>query len=136
MKKCEITREIELEIVTRYQNGEKVKDIKADLGITDPKQFYNVLSKNGVPLKQPQKAHKQAKVRSGSKIKKCPNCKAIIKVSGARFCYICGADIRSNKEKVAEKLGYILQIISPILPASNSKEITETIRAAIEELRK
>ena len=67
---------------------------------------------------------------------KCPNCKAEGHLPGARFCYKCGADIRSEGIILAEKLRAMCGTLSTLpLPGDEIRVINQAANY-IEEAEK
>jgi hypothetical protein len=78
--------------------------------------------------------------RNGSKSKskavsKCPHCGKTGQPKGARFCYNCGKDIRSEATILTERTRKILQVIA-FLPDNMRSETSDTIQDVIRYLEK
>ena len=79
-----------------------------NVSIKEIKDAYNVSQSTvcrvaqlmGAPARRPQNGHR--KPRKSAKI--CPHCKHAIEVKGAKFCYICGSDVRDPKELLVERI--------------------------------
>jgi len=55
-------------------------------------------------------------------VRTCPKCRKTVDVKGARFCCFCGADIRSNKELLIERIHNAMSVLM-LLPNSHRDEI-------------
>lgn len=76
------------------------------------------------------------KHRNGKKkTDKCPHCGKTGQPKGARFCYHCGKDIRSEAVILLEKTRKILQAI-PFLPDNMRSETSDTVQDVIRYLEK
>lgn len=65
----------------------------------------------------------------------CPKCRATGHVKGARFCYRCGADIRSEEAILREKVHGILCNVQ-LMPESVRNETSDTLQAVMKYLEK
>ena len=79
-------------------------------------------------------------VRRGSrtqnkKTDKCPHCGKTGQPKGARFCYHCGQDIRSESVILAERARKLLQVVQ-FLPENMKVETSDTVQAIIRYLEK
>lgn len=66
---------------------------------------------------------------------KCPHCGKREHQKGARFCYHCGHDIRSESVILAEKARKLLQTVA-FLPDNMKVDTSDTIQAIIRYLDK
>lgn len=121
------TEEIK-EIVSRYNDGVSCKIIAEALG-RSPQTILNILDREGV-----------RKINYGSRSKNkavkditCPKCRAKGHIKGSRYCYKCGADIRSEAVIIAEKLQSLLPNVQ-LLPESMRNEASDTIQQAVKYL--
>lgn len=94
MEKRRHTEETIAEVCAAYKNGVKIGQISEVMSLPTA-TIYNMLERNGL-------YKKKAKAQS---LDKCPHCGANGHNSGARFCYKCGADIRSPLDIAIEKIG-------------------------------
>lgn len=74
-----------------------VNEIAERYGISRSR-VSNIVVKMGEQLRRPKLKKRGATVRT------CPKCRKAIDVKGAKFCCFCGADIRSNKELLIERI--------------------------------
>ena len=67
---------------------------------------------------------------------RCPKCRKAVDVDGARFCPFCGADIRSERQIVAEELEKVLGVVCDMnVPAEEKDRACNTLRNAIRLLK-
>jgi hypothetical protein len=66
---------------------------------------------------------------------KCPNCRATGHYKGAKFCYKCGADIRTEADILRERLGKLVADFV-YLPDSIRDNAYVVIQETIDFLRK
>ena len=96
MKVKELTQEQKYAICEEYKDSSnKVEAIAKRYGIYRY-DVVNIAVELGAELRRPKKR--------GATVRICPKCRKSIDVKGARFCYFCGADIRSNKEQLIERI--------------------------------
>jgi uncharacterized paraquat-inducible protein A len=127
-----LSKETEQLIVELYQEGEKAHEIQKALGIAG-NVMYGVLRKHGVELRRPaaSEARQNSKAsRKGAKTKRCPVCKASNNPANAKFCCMCGADIRSETDIVLEKLDKAMTTCIKLLPANATDEVLDAMRQA------
>lgn len=93
--KSKLTEDQKLQLLKDYNDGVRVSAIADALGITKS-------SVSRIAQAMGASARKTKKVRDIYKI--CPKCHKHIEVKGAKFCCFCGADIRSNKELLVERI--------------------------------
>lgn len=90
---AKLTEEQKLQLLKDYNAGVRVSAIADTLGI----------AKSSVSrIAQAMGASARLKVRDIAKI--CPKCRKHIEVKGAKYCCFCGADIRSTKELLVERI--------------------------------
>ena len=118
------------EAIAKYTSGEKTTVIKKELNISDS-QLYNCLRKNNISLR----GGRNTEGRAEKTFKRCPVCKTKANPAKARFCCMCGADIRSSKEICIERLSVALGNVA-FLPDGVRDETVEIIREAMNELKK
>lgn len=75
------------------------------------------------------------KKRNGDTAKVCPKCRRTIDIKGAKFCFYCGADLRSEKELLAERVEKVISLIR-FLPQTERDEVQQILLSVIEELKK
>lgn len=124
------TLPFEEQAITMYVSGVSPKEIREKLNISNG-SLYNVLQKNGIELRRPQ-GSKDTK----SKTKKCPICKAHNNPLNAKFCCMCGADIRSEIDIVIQKLDKSMTTCIKLLPTNAQADVIDAMQRAIVELRK
>lgn len=112
-------------IYEAYINGDKVRDIAARFGVTNS-YISQVAKRMGAPARN-------MSPRGGKKT--CPKCHRKIEVKDAKFCYYCGADIRSAKDILIERVRKATELIS-FLPAHAQDEMRDVLCDVIAELKK
>lgn len=100
-----MTQETKAEIAKMYSDkSNKTRDIIKQYGIS-----YNRLSaiaeEFGIPPRRKP---------TNSKIKRCPQCHSGVSVTGALFCPYCGSDIRTEDEKLIDRVVWLLSIIHKV----------------------
>lgn len=128
MKGKAITREEIDYIVEACKNGMKVSEIAKDTGRAI-QTIRNVLDKEGVLAI----THRETLAKVSEV--KCPNCKATGHYKGAKFCYKCGADIRTEADILRERLGKLVTDFA-FLPDSCRDNAYRIIQDTIDYLRK
>lgn len=125
-----MTEETKREILRDYNDPKNtVKSISEKYGIARA-----AVAKIAVELGASPRREKLYGKRRGVKSKICPKCKRVVDVKGARFCYHCGADVRSEKEILVERNEQLLKIVT-YLPANTRDEFRDVIIANIEALK-
>ena len=77
-----------------------------------------ILKEEAVPFRLPKAAGK----RSNVELDKCPICHKSLMHKDARFCCWCGADARSEGEKLLDKLGELWTYIYPNIDYDTKEE--------------
>lgn len=125
-----ITNEQKQEILALYAD----KSVKAHDIITKYHISGNALTKiiteGGGELRRP-----RASLAYKHKIHKCPKCGEKIDVVGARFCYNCGCDIRTERDLIIESLKKLHEL-TETLPCNDRDNFRDTINRAIAFIRK
>ena len=75
------------------------------------------------------------KRRGNNAARICPKCRKVIEVKGAKFCCFCGADIRTEKELLIERVDKAFRVIQ-FLPASARDEMQQLFVDITEALKK
>jgi uncharacterized protein (UPF0212 family) len=135
MEKKVYTHEEELAICEAYRDkNNTVLDIIDKFGLSDHKHLRKILNKYDVPPRNayaPRKRH--TSLQTGQR--KCPKCGKAIEQSGARFCWYCGADVRTPKMAAIEGLERcVLGNLELVTPAVRD-EMAEAVRNAIKLLK-
>lgn len=120
------------EAIEQYKLGMRSRDICEAYHIP-ANSFYYYLKKAGVEVRNPNKKKHTTTTRGG--LKRCTKCGNKNNPKNAKFCFMCGADIRSNIDILIEKLQLALSNTS-FLPSGVREETSETIREALNELKK
>lgn len=123
-----MTQETKRAIYEEYNNGDKVKDIAARHGIT-ASAVSHIAKKQGAGQRRPRKGDR------GGEAKVCPNCRRKITVMGAKFCCFCGADMRTEKDMLIERIRRGQEILS-LLPSEVKDEVQRLFIDIEKELRK
>lgn len=135
MEKKVYTHEEEMAICEAYRDkNNAVLDIIDKFGLTDHKHLRKILDKYDVPPRNayvPRKRHTSLQTVQ----RKCPKCGKAIEQSGSRFCWYCGADVRSEKMVAVEGLECrVLKNLQLVTPAVRD-EMAEAVRYAIKLLK-
>lgn len=72
-----------------------------------------------------------AGLKKGKRV--CPKCRKTVDVKGAKFCYFCGADMRSNKELLIERIIKAMPTIQlmPTTARDNMQSLLLDIKAEL-----
>jgi hypothetical protein len=135
MEKKVYTHEEELAICEAYRDrNNTVLDIVDKFGLPDHRHLRKILDKYDVPPRNryaPRKRHTSLQTVQ----RKCPECGKAIEQSGARFCWYCGADVRTPKMAAIEGLERcVLGNLELVTPAVRD-EMAEAVRNAIKLLK-
>lgn len=115
-------------IIESAKADKKPTAIAKDLEIPSS-TVYNILERYGL-------YEKKSGVRKPTKNKvKCPNCKAVGHLPGARFCYKCGADIRDEGDILVERLSNMWEVIS-MVPSEKTDEVIKVINDVKDYIRR
>lgn len=118
MKKKNIPLGQKEEIITMYKDRSvKVQEILETYEISN-NILNRILEEENVPKRRPKAAGKRTNV----KLDKCPVCGKFIREKDARYCYWCGADVRSKKDRVLENLGTLWSKLYPNFISYDEKE--------------
>ena len=115
-------------IISAYKDGVKIKDIAETVGKTEP-SIRRLLDREGVRTMAPRKS-----VTKTSEVI-CSNCRAKGHYKGAKFCYKCGADIRTEADILRERLGKLVGDFT-FLPDSIRDNAYAVVQDTIDYLRK
>ena len=105
-------------IIELRGEGKTAKAIADEVGVC-PQTVFNVLTKYG--LHEPKKNTKKSTSVKTKQIKhkKCPVCKAVNNPKEAKFCCMCGSDIRNKSDNSVEEVrDTILETITYIEDAN------------------
>jgi hypothetical protein len=131
MNKPHTTREEINHIVEAYKSGMKIKDIAENTGKAR-QTILNILDREGVrPIMGKDALSTLTKVSDVI----CPNCRAKGHYKGAKFCYKCGADVRTESDILRERLGKLVGDFS-FLPESIRDNAYAVVQDTIDYLRK
>lgn len=118
MKKIEFSKEKKKEIIDMYNDKTiKVQEILKTCGIS-AQVLSRLLREESVPFR----LQKAAGPRTNIVLGKCPICGIFLASKDARFCYKCGADVRSKGEKLIEQLADAWCILYPHFKNFDEKE--------------
>jgi transposase-like protein len=127
-----LSEETKRELLRDYENKNiTVEEIALKYGVGKAEVAKIAVEQGATPRRE--KTYGKSQVRKG-KGKACPRCKKLTEVKGARFCCYCGADIRSNKEILAEKNEELLRVVCQ-LPENVRDFFRDVLLANIKELR-
>lgn len=135
MEKKVYTHEEEIAICEAYRDkNNTVLDIIDKFGLSDHKHLRKILNKYDVPPRNAYAPRKRnTSLQTGQR--KCPKCGKAIEQSGARFCWYCGADVRTPKMAAIEGLEHcVLGNLELVTPAVRD-EMAEAVRNAIKLLK-
>jgi 5-methylcytosine-specific restriction endonuclease McrA len=68
-------------------------------------------------------------------IKTCPKCHRKIALSDAKFCCYCGADMRTEKDRLIERIRKGMELVS-LLPSEARDEVQRLLIDVEKEIRK
>lgn len=91
-----------------------------------------VIIDNGLTPRRPGRIGEKHGKQSG---RKCPKCRKMIDIKGARYCPFCAADMRTESELLIERQNKLFSIVQ-LLPTNARDEVQETILKTIEYLKK
>lgn len=122
-----LTIDEKIALCEEYQNSQiPTKSIAEKYGISESAVSY-IAIKMGATRRRPKRTSYIAKV--------CPKCKQTIMVEGAKFCYRCGADIRTNKELLIARIEASLPNILH-MPQNMRDDMQRLLIDIIAELKK
>lgn len=125
-----ITNEQKQEILALYADKSvKTHDIVAKYHLSG-NALTKIITEGGGKLRRP-----RAALAYKHKIHKCPKCGEKIDVVGARFCYNCGCDIRTERDLIIESLKKLREL-TETLPCNDRDNFRDTINRAIAFIRK
>jgi hypothetical protein len=124
-----LTREKEQQVIEMYRAGEKAHTIQKELGISGA-IMYDVLRKNNVEPRRKGNYHKGGHKKKKAKTRRCPVCKANNNPANARYCCMCGADIRNEADIVLEKLDKAMTVCIKLLPTDSTEAVLDAMRQA------
>lgn len=127
-----LTQEEKELIEELYRNGESA-DCIGEMVQRAPQTIRNYLDAAGLKPIHHTKGGKTGLKKS--RANKCPHCGTTGHFKGARFCYRCGKDIRTESVVLAERLRTILGDIK-FLPDNARAEASDTIQDVIRYLEK
>lgn len=129
MKKIELSKEKKKEIIDMYNDRTiKVREIIETYGI-NTHILSRLLKEEGVPFRLPKAVGPRTNIVLG----KCPICGKFLASKDTRFCYLCGADVRSEEDKLIEKLNDAWDIIYPYFDNYDKKE---NVKQIFEDVKK
>ena len=83
-------------------------------------------------LHEPKKRNlSSGKSKTKQKTKRCHVCKAVNNPKEAKFCCMCGADIRNKVDILIDRLNKAYKICCDLLPGSANQEVRDTLMEAI-----
>lgn len=132
-----LKKEIREEIARMYEAGSAYTEIQETIGCSTNaiiKVVEDFKLKPRRPGRKREKSEEPTKKTNVEKI--CPKCRKPIEVHGARFCPWCGADVRSERQIVAEELERVLGVVCDVnVPADSKDRACNTLRNAIRLLK-
>ena len=116
------------EIVEAYKGGMEIKELSEVTGKSH-QTIRNILEREGIRKVN----HRKTEAKVSEVI--CPTCRAKGHYKGAKFCYKCGADIRTEADILRERLGKLVSDFQ-FLPDSVRDNAYAVVQDAIVYLRK
>jgi tRNA(Ile2) C34 agmatinyltransferase TiaS len=99
-----LTIEQKKAIYEDYKDRSKtVEEIAKKYGIGNTAVSHIAVGEMGAEPRMPKRYGMKVK-RYSATARACPKCRKSIDVKGAKFCCFCGADIRTNKELLIERI--------------------------------
>ena len=128
-----MTEEQKKDILRDYNDRNKtVTEIAAKYGLQRGTLARIAIEQGATPRRPKAFGHNRG---NHSTPRKCPECRNLTSVDGARFCAFCGADIRTNAQKLIERNNSLLNYLK-FLPNNIRDEFVQTICDTMEELKK
>lgn len=125
-----MTNEMKKEIYEAYVNGEKVTDIakKHDMWAADVSRI--AISMGAQPRRELKPRQRKKEIA-----KTCSHCHRKIALKDAKFCCYCGADLRTEKDRLIERIHKGMELMS-LLPSEARDEAQRLFVDIEKELRK
>ena len=123
-----MTQEQKQAILEAYQNRENTVKQIAEKYKTNRKTITQIVIEQGGEPRRPNALGKRGKA------KKCPKCRKKIEVKGAIYCCFCGADIRSKRDLLIERIEKAFGIIK-FLPDNERDNVQQLFIDTINELK-
>lgn len=117
-------------IIQASKEGEKPQAIAKALEMPSS-SVYNILERYGLHERKPGKKKTKKPV---AKVK-CPKCGATGHPTGARFCFKCGADIRTEGDILIEQMTDMYDVIN-MLPAVQADKLIALINTTTDYIRR
>ena len=118
MRKIEFPLGKRKEIIAMYSDKSiPVSEILETYHISRP-VLTRILKEEAVPFRLPKAAGK----RSNVKLDCCPICHKSLMAKDARFCCWCGSDVRSEGDKLLDKLAELWTYIYPCIDYETKEE--------------
>jgi hypothetical protein len=114
-------------IIELYGKGKNGLEISKEVGVCN-QTVYNVLARYGL---HEAKKRKKRNTAGNVNYKKCPVCKASNNPKEAKFCCMCGADIRCEADILVEELNESLKICCSLLPGKANEEVRDALLKAV-----
>ena len=113
------------ELLDRYLNGEKMKDLSAEYG-ADLSACYKWLKQAGLKTKK----------NMGKRVTKkvCWKCGNKDNSSNALFCCMCGAKLKTEADLMIDDLHYIAEL-TQFLPQSTRDRVIETVNRTMNYIK-
>ena len=117
-----LTEDTKREICAEYRNRNiHVADIRARYKLSST-QLKTIIDEAGI---EPRNKGLWGSQRNGSNSPKiCPKCKKTVDNKNARFCWNCGADVRSERQILIEKIDKICTFVEHIPHMCRDEYIT------------
>lgn len=128
-----MTQETKMAILADYNDRNiKVEAIAAKYHISRG-AVARIAVEQGAPPRN-QKKFGAHRVATGKAKRICPKCTKASETAEARFCWNCGADIRSTKQLAIDGLHKVLSLVM-LLPDNERDGFQSAVLAAIKELK-
>lgn len=115
-------------VIELFGKDMKASEIAKEVGICK-QTVFNILERYG--LHTPKKHNKARTNKVKQNNKKCPACKAVNNPKEAKFCCMCGADIRSKVDILIADLNAANKACCSHLPFNVNEKVRDAILEAI-----
>ena len=129
--KCKLDlAERDSKVIELRGEGKSSIEIAKEVGICG-QTVLNILERYG--LHEPKKLNgtSSGKPKSKTKTKRCPVCKAVNNPKKAKFCCMCGSDIRNKADILLEDLNKSFKVCCDLLPSSVNETVRDTLMETI-----
>lgn len=130
----ELTQEQKRALCEDYKNRENtVGEIAAKYGIGRTSVASVAVEMGAEPMCAARYGQPRERKKRGKTARVCPKCRRTIDVKGAVFCCFCGADIRTSRELLIERVTSSMAFVQH-LPANMRDDMQRLLLDIIREL--